>query len=96
MDPTITICGWILFGAISLAAALFILGCLWAAAYLGYLISTRYIRERKGWKRAIRQGNYKITRHAALVMRDRLGYGKDATLQEIIRDINTKLTNTTK
>lgn len=92
MDTTITICGWILFGTLTL----FILGCLWAAAYLGYLVTTRYIRERKRWKRIIREQNYKMVQGAALVMSDRLGYGKGATLQEIIRDINTKLTNPTK
>lgn len=91
METTITFCGWILAGIIALAIGAFAAAALWGAAHLGYQLSTRYIRERKGWKRAVREGNYRVAQYAATVMSDILGYGKSATLGEIIRDTKHKI-----
>lgn len=91
METTITICGWVLFGTIALIAAVFAASCLWGAAYLGYHLSTRFIRERRWWKKVIRTGNHSMVQYAAIIMSDRLGYGQDATLREIIHDTNLKI-----
>ena len=96
MDTTITICGWVLAGTIALVLAVFIAAAIWGAAFLGYNLSTRFIRERKGWKKAIRESNHKITQYAAIIMSDRLGYGEDATLREIITDTKRKINNREK
>lgn len=96
MEITITICGWVLAVTITLAFAVFVAAILWGAAFLGYHLSTRFIRERRGWKKAIRESNYKLTKYAAIVMSDRLGYGEDATLRDIIRDTTNKLKNREK
>lgn len=57
METTITILGWVLLGTIALAFAVFATAFLWGAAYLGYHLSTRIIRERRRWKKVIRTGN---------------------------------------
>lgn len=56
------------------------------AIRLGFHISTRLIRERKAWKQAIKRGNLEKIRMAAFIMRDRLQYGGEATLNDIIKD----------
>lgn len=96
METTITICGWVLAGTIALALAVFIASAIWGAAFLGYNLSTRFIRERRCWKKAIRESNHKITRYSAIVMSDRLGYGEEATLREIITDTSRKINNQEK
>lgn len=96
METTITICGWILFGTIAFSLALFAAGALWGATFLGYHLSTRFIRERRHWKKVIRTGNHKMIHYAAIIMSDRLGYGETATLQEIIKDTSRKINNREK
>lgn len=96
METTITICGWVLAITIALALVVFVTAILWGAAFLGYNLSTRFIRERREWKKAIRESNYKLTKYAAIIMSDRLGYGEDATLREIIRDTTKKINNREK
>lgn len=91
METTITICGWVLLGTIVLALATFVIAALWGAGFLGFHLSTRFIRERRGWKKAIQESNHQITHYAAIVMCDRLGYGRNATLQEIITDTKLKI-----
>ena len=93
METTITICGWVLAGIMTLVLAVFIAAAIWGAAFLGYQLSTRFIRERRGWQKIIRESNHKKTRYAAIIMSDRLGYGEDATLREIITDLNKKIKN---
>lgn len=96
METTITICGWVLASAITLILAFFIAAAAWGASSLGYQLATRYIRERRGWKKAIRENNLRIVRHAAIVMSDRLGYGEEATLREVIKDTTAKIEHPTK
>ena len=96
METTITICGWVLAGTIALVLAVFIAAAIWGAAFLGYQLSTRFLRERRGWQKAIRESNHKITHYAAIIMSDRLGYGEDATLREIIKDTKRKINNREK
>lgn len=96
METTITICGWVLFGLLTLAMLAFAVVIIYGSAFLGYHLSTRFIRERKGWKKAIRESNHKITQYAAIIMSDRLGYGESATLGEIIRDTKRKINNREK
>lgn len=96
METTITICGWVLLGLLILAMLVFAVAIIYGCAFLGYHLSARFIRERRWWKKAIRESNHKITRHAAIVMCDRLGYGESATLGEIIRDTKRKINNREK
>lgn len=96
METTITICGWVLFGLLTLAMLAFAVAVICGWAFLGYHLSTKLVRERKWWKKAVRERNYRITRHAAIVMCDRLGYGESATLGEIIRDTNRTINNREK
>ena len=93
METTITICGWVLFGALTLAMTAFVAAFLYGCTFLGYRLSTRLIRERRWWKKAVREGNHRITHYAALTMCDRLGYGETATLGDIINDTDNKLKN---
>lgn len=96
METIITSCGWLLLGLLTAAIVTFAAVFLWGSGYLGYHLSTRFIRERKWWKKAVRESNYKITHYAAIVMSDRLGYGESATLGEIIRDTKRKINNREK
>ncbi len=96
METIITICGWVLAGTIALALAVFIAASIWGAAFLGYHLSTRLIRERRTWKKVIRTSNHKMVQYAAIIMSDRLGYGENATLREIIRDTKQKINNREK
>lgn len=86
MDSIINICGWTTFAIIAALASLFALAFAWGFIYLGFHLSTRIIRERKAWKQAIKRGNLEMIRMAAFVMRDRLKYGGEATLNDIIKD----------
>lgn len=96
METTITTCGWVLFAILTAAMIAFAVAFIWGCGFLGYHLSTRFIRERKGWKKAIRESNHKITQYAAIIMSDRLGYGESATLGEIIRDTKRKINNREK
>ena len=96
METIISTCGWVLFGTIALAILAFAAACIWGATFLGYHLATRFIRERRHWKKVIRAGNHQIVQYAAIIMRDRLGYGETATLQEIIKDTANKINNKTK
>lgn len=96
METTITICGWVLFGLLTLAMLAFAVAIIYGCAFLGYHLSTRFIRERRGWKKAIQESNHQITHYAAIVMCDRLGYGRNTTLQEIITDTKLKINNREK
>lgn len=91
METTITICGWILAGMIALSIGAFAASAVWGAASLGYRISTRFIQERKAWRKLVREGNYRVAQYAATVMSDTLGYGRSATLGEIIDDTQHKI-----
>lgn len=93
MDIIITTLGWILYMILIATLTAFAVACIYGCAQLGYHISTRLIRERRLWKRIVRQGNYKIIQYAAIVMSDRLGYGENATLGDIINDTDNKLKN---
>lgn len=95
METTITICGWVLFGFLTGAILTFAAATVYGCAYLGYHLSTRFIRERRGWKKAIRESNHKLVQYAAIVMSDRLGYGETATLGEIIKDTKQKINSET-
>lgn len=86
MDNIISICGWTAFAAIATLLAIFTLALAWGAFRLGIHISTRLIKERRAWKKAIKNGNLEMIRGAAFIMRDRLEYGGKATLDDIIRD----------
>lgn len=57
METTITICGWVLFGLLPPAMFAFAVAIIYGCAFLGYHLSTRFIRERKRWKKAIRESN---------------------------------------
>lgn len=91
METIITSCGWVLFALLTAAIVAFAVAFIWGCGYLGFRLSIRFVRERKGWKRAVKEGDYKITRHAALVISDRLGYGRTATLEEVINDTTKKI-----
>lgn len=93
METIISTCGWVLFGTLALCFFAFATACIWGASFLGYHLATREIRERKWWKKAVRESNYKLVKLAALTMSNRLGYGATATLQEIINDTTNKLKN---
>lgn len=93
METIITTCGWVLFGLLTAATLAFSIAFIWGCGFLGYHLSTRMIREQKRWKKAIRDGNYKVTQYAAIVMCDRLGYGETATLGDIIHDTDKKIKN---
>lgn len=93
METTITTCGWAIFILLAGAILAFSAAFIWGCGFLGYHLSTRLIRERKWWKKAVREGNYKVTQYAAIVMCDRLGYGKTATLGDIINDTDKKIKN---
>lgn len=80
METTITTCGWVLFGLLTAALTIFAVAFLYGCGFLGYRLSSRLIRERKWWKKAVRQGDHRITHYAAVTMSDRLGYGEAATL----------------
>ena len=86
MDYIISICGWTAFAIIAALLSVFTLALAWGAIRLGFHISTRLIKERRAWKKAIKDGNLEMIRGAAFVMRDRLKYGGEATLDDIIRD----------
>ncbi len=96
METTITICGWVLFGFLTLATTAFVAAFLYGCTFLGYRLSTRLMRERKWWKKAVREDNTRIIHHAALVLCDRLGYGEAATLGNIIKDTRNKINNREK
>lgn len=91
METTITTCGWVLFVILTAAMIAFALAFIWGCSFLGYHLSTRLIRERKWWKKIIREQNHRMTHYAAIVMRDRLGYGATATLEKIIKDTSMKI-----
>lgn len=91
METTITIFGWVLFGLLILAATAFAAAFLYGCTFLGYRLSTRLMRERKWWKKAIREGNYRVTYLAAVTMSERLGYGEKATLGDIIKDTRNRI-----
>lgn len=91
METTITICGWVLFGVLTVALTIFAGAFLYGCGFLGYRLSTRLLRECKGWKKAIRKGDHRITHYAAITMSDRLGYGEAATLGDIIKDTRNKI-----
>lgn len=93
METTITTCGWVLFAILTAAMIAFAVAFIYGCGFLGYHLSTKLIRERRWWKKAVRERNYRITRHAAIVMCDRLGYGATATLGDIINDTDNKLKN---
>lgn len=94
METTITICGWVLFGLIAIAMTAFVAAFIYGCLFLGYRLSTRLIRERRWWRKAVRDGNHRITHYAALTMSNRLGYGETATLGDIIRDTTRKINET--
>lgn len=96
METTITICGWVLFGLIAIAITAFVAAFVYGCTFLGYQLSTRLIRERRWWKKAVRDGNHRIVRCAAVTMSDRFGYGETATLGDIIRDTTNKINNREK
>lgn len=96
METTITTCGWVLFGILIAALIIFAVAFLYGCGFLGYHLSTRLIRERKWWKKAVREGNYRVTYHAAVTMSDRLEYGETATLGDIIKDTRNKINNREK
>lgn len=91
METTITTCGWVLFAILTAAMIAFAIAFIWGCGFLGYHLSTKLIRERRWWKKAVREGNYRVTYHAAVTMSDRLGYGEAATLGDIIKDTTNKL-----
>lgn len=93
METIISTFGWLLFGALVIAFFAFATACIWGVTFLGYHLTTRQIRERKWWKKAVRESNYKIILTAAETMSHRLGYGATATLQDIINDTTNKLKN---
>ena len=86
MDYIISICGWTAFAIIAALLSVFTLALAWGAIRLGFHIPTRLIRERKAWKQAIKRGNLEKIRMAAFIMRDRLQYGGEATLNDNIKD----------
>lgn len=86
MDTIINICGWTAFAIISTLALLFTIAFAWGAARLGFLLCTRNIKETKAWQKAIKNSNLEMIRNAAYIMRDRLEYGGEATLNDIIND----------
>ena len=86
MDYIISICGWTAFAIIAALLSVFTLALAWGAIRLGFHISTCLIWERKAWKQAIKRGNLEKIRMAAFIMRDRLQYGGEATLNDIIKD----------
>lgn len=96
METIISTCGWLLFGTLALCFFAFAAACIWGASFLGYHLTTREIRERKWWKKAVRESNYKIILAAAETMSHRLGYGTTATLQDIINETTNKINNKTK
>lgn len=96
METIITICGWVLFGLIAIAMTAFVAAFVYGCTFLGYHLSTRLIRERRWWKKAIRESNHRIVRCAAVTMSDRFGYGEKATLGDIIRDTTNKINNREK
>ena len=91
METTITICGWILTGTIALSIGAFAASAVWGAAILGYRLATRFIQERRAWRKIVRNGNYRVAQYAATIMSDTLGYGRSATLGEIINDAQHKI-----
>ncbi len=93
METTITTCGWVLFGLLTAALTIFAVAFLYGCGFLGYRLSSRLIRERKWWKKAVRQGDHRITHYAAVTMSDRLGYGEAATLGGT-SETQTKITQT--
>lgn len=93
METTITTCGWVLFGLLTAALTIFAVAFLYGCGFLGYRLSSRLIRERKWWKKAVRQGDHRITHYAAVTMSDRLGYGEAATLGDT-SETQTKITQT--
>lgn len=93
METTITTCGWVLLAILTAAMIAFAVAFIWGCGFLGYHLSTKLIRERKGWKKAIRESNHKITQYAAIIMSDKLGYGATATLVDIINDTDNKIKN---
>lgn len=86
MDTIISTCGWLTFGIIATAIALFALGFFYGIIKLGIHISTRQIRESNRWKKVVAQQNLAIIRNAAFTLRDRLNYGGDTTLNDILED----------
>ncbi|MBJ2192844.1 MAG: hypothetical protein JFT09_05800 [Muribaculaceae bacterium] len=60
METTITTCGWVLFGLLTAALTIFAVAFLYGCGFLGYRLSSRLIRERKWWKKAVRQGDHRI------------------------------------
>ena len=86
MDTIISFFGWTAVAIIAALSSIFTLAFAWGAIRLGFHLSTRYIRENRAWKTAIRKGNYKMIRNAAFILRDTLEYGGTVTLNDIIKD----------